>query len=40
LASGLAAFDPAVDTGFGSVFERADAAMYEDKRRLKEAWPA
>jgi len=40
MAAGLAVFDPAIDMGFGSVFERADAAMYEDKRRLKEAWPA
>ena len=35
MAGGLAVFDPAVDTNVASVFERADAAMYENKKKLK-----
>ncbi len=34
-AIGLAAFDPSLDTQVESVFKRADAAMYEDKKAMK-----
>ena len=35
IAGGLAVFDPQADNGFAAVFERADAAMYENKKRQK-----
>lgn len=37
IAKGMAAFDPATDTTLDEVLARADAAMYEDKRRIKAA---
>ena len=36
IACGLADYNPDSDKDFSSVFERADAAMYEDKARLKD----
>lgn len=36
LAAGMAVFDLDTDNKFMDVFERADAQMYEDKRRLKD----
>ena len=36
IACGLAEFRPGEDTSFSAVFDRADAAMYADKKRLKE----
>jgi len=35
IAAGLADYRPGIDNTFASVFDRADAAMYEDKRVLK-----
>lgn len=35
VASGMAEYDPENDTGFSSVFERADQLMYENKNELK-----
>ena len=35
VAGGLGVFDPQRDTQIVSVFERADAAMYENKKELK-----
>ncbi len=35
IAAGMSAFDPENDTFVSQVFERADNAMYEDKRELK-----
>ena len=35
IAAGLAVWDPAEDQSFADVFKRADAAMYEEKKRLK-----
>ena len=35
LASGMASFDPTQDSSAEMVFERADAAMYENKKALK-----
>lgn len=35
IASGLAVYDPQTDSRFESVFERADTAMYANKRALK-----
>lgn len=35
IACGLAEFRPGEDASFSAVFERADAAMYADKKRLK-----
>ena len=35
IASGLSEFRPEEDTGVSAVFERADAAMYENKKQLK-----
>lgn len=35
IACGLADYDPQHDAAFSDVFRRADAAMYEDKKRLK-----
>ncbi len=37
VASGMAEWRPGEDTGLTTLFERADAAMYENKRKLKEA---
>ena len=37
LACGIAEYQPGVDERVQSVFERADAAMYANKRQLKEA---
>ena len=39
LAKGAAAFIPGTDTDFRTVFERADQAMYEDKREYYEKHP-
>ena len=36
IAFGMAEYDPERDQGFEAVFERADAAMYENKKALKE----
>ena len=36
-AAGYAVYDPETDSGVDSVLKRADAAMYENKRALKEA---
>ena len=36
VASGLSEYDPGADTQLRPVFERADARMYAEKRRLKE----
>ena len=36
VAFGFARFDPSTDSGFKDVFKRADNAMYEHKRKLKE----
>ncbi len=36
VACGMADWDPGKDSCFDDVFNRADAAMYEDKKRLKE----
>ena len=36
IASGLADFDPERDKCVADVFKRADATMYENKKRLKE----
>lgn len=36
VAHGRAEYDPALDEGVGSVVSRADASMYEHKRRYKE----
>ncbi|MBQ9464127.1 MAG: amino acid permease [Lachnospiraceae bacterium] len=36
VAAGLSEFVPGEDTGVRAVFERADAWMYEEKRKLKE----
>ena len=36
VAGGIAAWDPAKDATMESVFARADAAMYENKKRAKE----
>ena len=35
VAGGCEDFDPASDSTFRSVFERADRRMYEEKQRLK-----
>ena len=35
IASGMSAYDAAVDKGVSEVFDRADAMMYENKRELK-----
>ena len=35
IAKGFAKYDPAGDSQFGDVFNRADDAMYENKRRMK-----
>jgi GGDEF domain-containing protein len=35
IACGIAEFDPARDKGVTDVFERADSAMYENKKALK-----
>ena len=35
VAGGLAVWDPATETSIADVFKRADAAMYEDKKRYK-----
>ena len=35
IACGLAAFDPDVDRDYVSLFSRADASMYENKRLVK-----
>ena len=35
ISGGLSEYDPAKDTSFHDVFERADALMYEEKKRLK-----
>ena len=37
IAKGFAQFDPAKDTQFSDVFERADTEMYKNKRLMKEA---
>ena len=37
IASGLAVYRPGTDQNIGAVFERADAAMYENKKTLKGA---
>ena len=36
LASGIAEYDPDKDKTVAEIFERADSAMYENKRKLKE----
>ena len=36
IAFGMAEYDPERDQGFEAVFERADVAMYENKKALKE----
>lgn len=36
IAKGLAAYDPELDPNVEHVMKRADALMYEDKRRSKE----
>lgn len=35
IAIGSAIYDPYIDTGFMDVFNRADSAMYENKRKMK-----
>lgn len=35
VSNGIAIFDPASDTCFSTVFERADKKMYKQKRYLK-----
>jgi predicted signal transduction protein with EAL and GGDEF domain len=35
-AVGCAVYDPATDDGVGTVLARADGAMYENKRAMKE----
>ncbi len=37
VACGMAAYDPETDRDVRDVFKRADAGMYEDKRKMKEA---
>ena len=37
VACGMAAYDPETDRDVSDVFKRADAGMYEDKRKMKEA---
>ena len=37
VAKGLALYDPARDSQFVDVFNRADTAMYENKRSMKAA---
>jgi len=37
IASGLAAYDPAIDRDLESVLRRADEMMYEHKKRYKES---
>jgi diguanylate cyclase (GGDEF)-like protein len=37
VACGMAAYDPETDRDVSEVFKRADAGMYEDKRKMKEA---
>jgi len=39
VAKGCAAFDPASDMGFRMVFNRADAAMYNDKKKFYSQHP-
>lgn len=39
VALGMAEFDPAVDYTFKTVFDRADACMYQRKRELKQKTP-
>ena len=36
IAGGIAVYDPEEDTSLASVFARADSAMYDDKKRLKD----
>ena len=35
IAKGFAVFEPGKDSGFEDVFQRADNAMYENKRKTK-----
>ena len=37
VACGMAAYEPETDSDLRSVFKRADARMYEDKRKMKES---
>ena len=37
VAGGCAAYNPSMDDTFASVFERADATMYDNKKELKDA---
>lgn len=37
MAVGLSVYDPLTDRSYGDTFNRADEAMYENKRRIKEA---
>ena len=37
VACGMAVYDPETDKDMRGVFKRADAMMYENKRKMKEA---